>query len=91
MNGVAIVSRRNNESRWDSCFYGLIDNNGCELLPCTYQNMQFKEPKKKEEQIYYDSYEDYHDYERDTWDAMTDGMYGDMPDDFDGDYSFLGY
>ena len=31
------------------------------------------------------------DYERDTWDALTDGQYGDMPDDFDGDYSFLGY
>ena len=28
---------------------------------------------------------------RDTWDAMTDGIYGDMPDDFDGDFSFLGY
>ena len=93
-NGVAIVSRRNNESKRDSYFYGLIDNNGCELLPCTYQNMQFKEPKKDEDQSYYnsyDSYEDYNDYERDTWDAMTDGMYGDMPDGFDGDYSFLGY
>ena len=30
------------------------------------------------------------DYDRDTWDAMTDGMYGDMPDGFDGDYGFLG-
>lgn len=30
------------------------------------------------------------DYMRDTWDAMTDGMYGDMPDGFDGDYDFLG-
>ncbi len=29
------------------------------------------------------------DYARDTWDAMTDGMYGDMPEGFDGDYSFL--
>ena len=26
----------------------------------------------------------------DTWDSLTDGMYGDMPDDFDGDYDFLG-
>lgn len=34
---------------------------------------------------------DEHDYATDTWDAMTDGMYGDMPDGFDGDYSFLGY
>jgi len=31
------------------------------------------------------------DYMQDSWDAMTDGMYGDMPDGFDGDYSFLGY
>lgn len=31
------------------------------------------------------------DYERENWYAMTDGMYGDMPEDFDGDYSFLGY
>lgn len=30
------------------------------------------------------------DYIIDSWDAMTDGMYGDMPDGFDGDYSFLG-
>ena len=34
---------------------------------------------------------DDYDYERDTWDAMTDGQYGDMPDGFDGDYDFLGY
>lgn len=31
------------------------------------------------------------DYRRDTWDAMTDGQYGDMPDGFDGDFDFLGY
>ena len=30
------------------------------------------------------------DYNYDTWDAMTDGMYGDMPDGFNGDYDFLG-
>lgn len=29
--------------------------------------------------------EEHDDYERDTWEAMTDGMYGDMPDGFDGD------
>lgn len=34
---------------------------------------------------------DYTDYMRDTWDALTDGMYGDMPDGWDGDYEFLGY
>lgn len=38
----------------------------------------------------YDGYDDDHDYMRDTWDAMTDGMYGDMPDGFDGDYDWLG-
>ena len=30
------------------------------------------------------------DYRELTWDAMTDGQYGDMPDEFDGDYEFLG-
>ena len=34
-------------------------------------------------------YDDY-DYMADTWDAMTDGMYGDMPDGFDGDFDFMG-
>lgn len=33
---------------------------------------------------------DDHDYMRDSWDAMTDGMYGDMPDGFSGDFEFLG-
>lgn len=39
----------------------------------------------------YDDYPDYDQMERDTWDAMTDGQYGDMPEGFDGDYGFLGY
>ena len=49
--------------------------------------------KRRYQRDNYDNYNDYddHDYSRDTWDAMTDGMYGDMPDGFDGDYSFLGY
>lgn len=38
----------------------------------------------------YDDYDDT-DYMRDTWDAMTDGQYGDMPEGFDGDFDFLGY
>lgn len=38
-----------------------------------------------------DDYNDSSDYMRDTWDAMTDGMYGDMPDGFDGDFDFMGY
>ena len=36
-------------------------------------------------------YEDDFDYEKETWDAMTDGMYGDMPEGFDGDYNWLGF
>lgn len=28
----------------------------------------------------YDNYDDYHDYERDTFDALTDGQYGDYDD-----------
>ena len=33
---------------------------------------------------------DSYDFMKDSWDAMTDGMYGDMPDGFDGDFDFLG-
>ena len=40
---------------------------------------------------YYDDYNDTSDWMEDTWDAMTDGAYGDMPDGFDGDFSFMGY
>ena len=39
---------------------------------------------------YYDDY-DRNDWMEDTWDAMTDGMYGDMPEGFDGDFDWLGY
>lgn len=45
----------------------------------------------EDDNSYYDDYPDYDQMERDTWDAMTDGQYGDMPEGFDGDYSFLGY
>ena len=36
-------------------------------------------------------YEDDFDYDKENWDAMTDGMYGDMPEGFDGDYDWLGF
>ncbi len=39
---------------------------------------------------YYDDY-DQNDWMSDTWDAMTDGMYGDMPEGFNGDFDWLGY
>ena len=34
---------------------------------------------------------DSNDFRRDAWDAMTDGVYGDMPEGFRGDFDFLGY
>lgn len=35
--------------------------------------------------------EDMRNIDRDNWDAMTDGMYGDYPDEgYDGDYDFMG-
>ena len=40
---------------------------------------------------HHDNNYDERDWMRDSWDAMTDGQYGDMPDGFDGDYDFLGY
>lgn len=45
-------------------------------------------------QNYSDSYNDYQDdtdWCEETWYAMTDGQYGDMPEGFDGDFDFLGF
>ena len=53
---------------------------------------RFEDNSWKDDDFYErDSYDDDYDYRRESWDAMTDGQYGDMPDGFDGDYSFLGY
>lgn len=49
------------------------------------RNKYFDCSKPPAEIGYYDD-----DYAGTTWDAMTDGMYGDEPDGFDGDYSFMG-
>lgn len=38
-----------------------------------------------------ETYDDGIDWTRESWYAMTDGQYGDMPDGFDGDYSELGF
>lgn len=42
---------------------------------------------------HFEEAQDYNPYydKSDTWYAMTDGIYGDEPDGFDGDYSFIGY
>ena len=53
---------------------------------------RFEDNSWKDDDFYeHNSYDDDYDYRRESWDAMTDGQYGDMPDGFDGDYSFLGY
>lgn len=36
-------------------------------------------------------FDDHSDWERDNWNALTDGQYGDMPDNFDGDYDRFGF
>lgn len=49
---------------------------------------------KKLKNMYEDYSEDgpsYREMMEDTWDAMTDGQFGDMPEGFDGDFDFLGY
>ena len=50
-----------------------------------HNNPPFDDNKR----LSYNHYEDTSD--RDIWDAMTDGMYGDYPDDgYDGDFDFMG-
>ena len=58
-----------------------------------YNGPEFEDYDDCEDGYGYDGYGDYDDtdWERETWDALTDGQYGDMPDGFDGDYSFLGF
>lgn len=46
--------------------------------------------RKNYDNSYHNEYTDYDQMERDTWYAMTDGQCGDMPEGFDGDFSFLG-
>ena len=82
---------------------GIIDNKAVELYKIAASkgfdvSKRINELEEEIERINrehsYDHDYDYYeepDYAQDTWDAMTDGMYGDMPEGFDGDYSFLGY
>lgn len=48
-------------------------------------------PSFKKSNVENYEYGDSREVELDKWDALTDGQYGDMPDDFDGDYNFMGY
>ena len=55
------------------------------------RRLQKEEEDYQSLQAYRESQDYYKDCDmRDSWDAMTDGMYGDMPDGFDGDCDFLG-
>lgn len=55
------------------------------------RRLQKEEEDYQSLQAYRESQDYYEDCDmRDSWDAMTDGMYGDMPDGFDGDCDFLG-
>lgn len=94
IDGYAIVSKCIRETKISyrspirEYVYGLINTNGDLILDCTNKVIQYEKPEPIE-RTYYDDYNDC-DYRRDSWDAMTDGMYGDMPDGFDGDYGFMG-
>lgn len=63
-----------------------VSQNMCKEFCITKKGEQIE--TEREWEFYSDDEPDYH---QDTWDAMTDGMYGDMPDGFDGDYDFLGF
>lgn len=75
--------------------YLIAKEKGCKNLDEILGNInsRIEDIEKEEKRKSYRSYDYYDepDYMRDSWDAMTDGMYGDMPDGFDGDYGFLGY
>lgn len=87
--------------------WGVLRLSGFEYIPCIFDEIknigygefkakkdgvtetlgEYYDPWLNENQIYYGRRE----MMQDTWDAMTDGQYGDMPDGFDGDFDFLGY
>ena len=58
-----------------------------------FSNLYYDDKKNDDDDGFYDYRDDEYnhiDTLSDSWDAMTDGMYGDMPEGFDGDYDFLG-
>lgn len=93
-----------NSSAKEYCFFNFsgtklkvkeMDDNSILFVDDQYQfntlEGVFIHDKQDEGNTYINSsYEDNYDYEKDAWFAMTDGQYGDMPDDFDGDYDFTG-
>ncbi len=66
-----------------------IETNDQKLTMYEIETREFK-AKNRYSNLNSGYYIEDEDYNRNTWDAMTDGMYGDMPDGFDDDYDFLG-
>lgn len=65
-----------------------------EIRLCDYSDkapIPYWEKKKHYQNNSYDEDYSMDDLIRESWYAMTDGMYGDMPDGCDGDYEWLGY
>lgn len=74
--GCAIVSKVVSNDKKGNSLYGLIDNNGRELLPCIYRNIQFREPPRKEQYQSHDYYDPYDNYSRE--DSLMDALDGQM-------------
>ena len=76
-NGVAMIESKDE--------YAFVDVKG----NITVSKGKNKSDTENDHNDVYNCYEDTSD--RDNWDAMTDGMYGDYPDEgYDGDYEFMG-
>lgn len=56
--------------------FGLIDNNGYELLPCVYGIIQFRETPEEEHYYSHDYYNPYENYTRE--DYLMDALDGEM-------------
>ena len=71
-----VATIRNNYND-ELVIYRTIDTTGCVL---------------EENEVYNHSISHKDDVDKDNWDAMTDGMYGDYPEEgYDGDYESLGF
>jgi len=101
---IACLIFKNNSAK-GYCFFNFsgtklevkeMDGNSILLVDNQYQfntlEGVFIHDKQDEDNAHiYSSPGDDYDYEKDTWFAMTDGQYGDIPEDFDGDYDFTGH
>lgn len=75
-NRCAIVSKVVNGGKNEPRLFGLIDNNGYELLPCVYGIIQFRETPEEEHYYSHDYYNPYENYTRE--DSLMDALDGEM-------------